>query len=215
MMQDFSAGVCVAMTPYATDGMEFGLRDVRDDKYYKVRKLADGNCWMVDNLALDGSQTLDSTTSDIDSGTYSLGTVVSPNSQTYCANLDPAIYPNKCGNHYTWTVATIGSSGNPAVNSICPKNWRLPESAEYTTLRTALGWVSETGVGAVINSSAWRGLYAGYGASTRVGEYGYYWSANTNTTNNANAYVLSYNSSGVSNGNVEKSQPRSVRCLAR
>ena len=31
----------------------FALKDNRDDKYYLVRRLADGNCWMVQNLDLN------------------------------------------------------------------------------------------------------------------------------------------------------------------
>ncbi len=29
------------------------LRDTRDNTYYRAKKMVDGNCWMVDNLALD------------------------------------------------------------------------------------------------------------------------------------------------------------------
>ena len=31
----------------------FALTDIRDNKDYLVRRLADGNCWMVQNLDLD------------------------------------------------------------------------------------------------------------------------------------------------------------------
>lgn len=30
-----------------------GVTDIRDNKTYRIQKLADGNCWMLDNLALD------------------------------------------------------------------------------------------------------------------------------------------------------------------
>jgi uncharacterized protein (TIGR02145 family) len=210
-MQDFSADVCAVTTPYATDNTEFNLRDDRDNKVYKVRKLADGNCWMVDNLALDGPRTLTNADSDIDSGTYALGAVATPNGQTYCANLDPVIYPHKCGNHYAWTVATAESSGNPATSSICPKNWRLPVNTEYTTLQTDLGWGN---IGNNVVDSDWRGLYAGYGTSSRVSTYGYSWSATSGGGTNASALVF-VKDGAVNTSSVLKSDTRSVRCLAK
>ena len=53
----------------------FALEDERDGKTYLVRRLADGNCWMVQNLDLDleavanGEITLDSTNTDLNSKT--------------------------------------------------------------------------------------------------------------------------------------------------
>ena len=68
-MQDMTPGVCaVTTTPNASatqfdwDGSHHGdknyvprtkLTDARDGKTYLVSKLADGNCWMSQNLALD------------------------------------------------------------------------------------------------------------------------------------------------------------------
>ena len=48
-MQDYSAEQCQA----AASGAMFIMKDARDGTYYRVKKMADGNCWMVDNLALD------------------------------------------------------------------------------------------------------------------------------------------------------------------
>ncbi len=38
-------------------GAMVSLRDTRDNTYYRVKKMIDGNCWMVDNLALDLTST--------------------------------------------------------------------------------------------------------------------------------------------------------------
>ncbi len=51
-MQDFTASKCNALA----SGTMVELRDQRDDTVYRVKKMADGNCWMVDNLALDLTQ---------------------------------------------------------------------------------------------------------------------------------------------------------------
>ena len=48
-MQDMTPQVCQA----ANVGDTATLKDTRDNKTYVIRKLADGNCWMVQNLDLD------------------------------------------------------------------------------------------------------------------------------------------------------------------
>lgn len=48
-MQEMTAAVCDSATVGDTDR----LKDVRDGNYYWVRKMSDGKCWMVQNLALD------------------------------------------------------------------------------------------------------------------------------------------------------------------
>ncbi len=48
-MQDFTPALCEAATP----GEIIVLRDTRDGTFYRVKKMADNNCWMIDNLALD------------------------------------------------------------------------------------------------------------------------------------------------------------------
>lgn len=65
-MQEMTAEVCEA----SELGDETQLEDVRDGKYYWVAKLADGKCWMTQNLALDlnaNTLPLTSETSDVSS----------------------------------------------------------------------------------------------------------------------------------------------------
>ena len=64
-MQEMNSTICKAETTPTKDAVnttavhstntnlvpEARLKDTRDNKYYTVRKLADGNCWMTDNLA--------------------------------------------------------------------------------------------------------------------------------------------------------------------
>jgi uncharacterized protein (TIGR02145 family) len=210
-MQQFSTAKCSSMLEYPLASSELNLMDSRDGKIYKIRKLADHNCWMVDNLALDGSQTIDSTTSDV--ATYTLPATTTPNAIAYCADLDTADWANKCGNHYDWGVATAASTitSSNAVGSICPKNWRLPTSAEYTSLRSNYGgW----NTGAQVISSDWRGLYSGQNGSAGGG--GAYWSSSTSSSYSLG---LTYSSSAgytVNIGsNLTRSEKYSVRCLAR
>lgn len=47
-MQGFTAGMCASMDTYTTQV----LTDTRDNQKYRVRKMPDGRCWMIDNLKL-------------------------------------------------------------------------------------------------------------------------------------------------------------------
>lgn len=64
-MQDMSAEICNNVTV----GEEMKVVDVRDNKTYWIGKLADGKCWMTQNLDLElsNSVTLSKTTSDLNS----------------------------------------------------------------------------------------------------------------------------------------------------
>ena len=51
-MQDLSSSIC-SLVNLEGEESEATLIDIRDGKTYKVAKLADEKCWMLDNLALD------------------------------------------------------------------------------------------------------------------------------------------------------------------
>jgi uncharacterized protein (TIGR02145 family) len=216
-MQTFSTATCSYLEVYPGLGSELDLKDIRDDKVYKIRKLADNHCWMVDNLALQGLVTLNSATSDLVSGTYALPSVQIP-SGSYCTSLSTTTYPHQCGYHYILQQATAGSTiaNGDAPNSICPKNWRLPVYGEYGALSTALSWGTS---GTNINNSAWRGLYAGHSTSTNVGVRGYFW---TSRRGASTFYFMRYGSDIVSepdgystNADAGTLSALSIRCLAR
>ena len=239
-MQFFDTAACDAMPIYypassPPAGSEIDLVDIRDGKIYKIRKLpADatgttGWCWMVDNLSLQpsgASMTLDSTDSDMVSGTYTLTAtnVYNPNTIAYCANLSTATYLHRCGMLYNWTTATTGSNitSGSAPNSICPKNWRLPVQGNHTTLSTALGWTDA----ASVVSSPWRGLYAGFygsGSFQLQSTDGWHSTATANSALSTDNWHMRFSTSWspqvqpdrVTTGAGYKSTGLSLRCITR
>lgn len=103
-MQDMTPEIC-AKTPLSADSkhpVTKRLIDVRDGNSYWVSKLADGRCWMVQNLALDITSTmiaqnsLNSTNTDLNSGV--VWGINSANSTTdgtdKCGNLNGTEVPN-------------------------------------------------------------------------------------------------------------------------
>jgi len=247
-MQAFSTAKCTAMRNYYPEGSppansEVDLMDIRDGKVYKIRRLPNdrtfmqggpGWCWMVDNLALQAPITLNSTTSDMTSGTYNLlaANVGNPNTSGYCTDRrDGVVVDNRgvpyrygCGLTYQWNSATTGStlaSGN-APNSICPKNWMLPpgpataaNDRSYTSLITALNWANPTTLrGDVVVNSAWRGLYVGLAGSGQSQNGMYMTSTAYSSTYNYNLW-FAYNQTTTGSDNRGKTYNMSIRCVAR
>lgn len=144
-MQSFTAGDCTSLDVYdgTNEDAVITLSDPRGDgQTYQVAKLADNNCWMLDNLKLGSvTDTLTLTSSDTDvADDFILPQAVTTGTADYD---NPGVYgpvpgdtgvgETNYGYLYNWSAATAGESrvshpggaGN-APHSICPANWRLP-----------------------------------------------------------------------------------------
>lgn len=157
-MQDFNSDDCASMPMYTT----LELTDERNNQKYRVRKMPDNRCWMIDNLEI-ADTTITSTNSNISDASYTIpaiGTRGTADDTPYVD--DPALNStNKnnclynmgtspdsltgCGYLYSWSAATAGtgnglSSGN-ATGSICPAGWHLPtgtSSGEFAVLNGSM-----------------------------------------------------------------------------
>ena len=184
-MQDMSSAICNA-TNITGEASQMEAVDIRDNKLYWITKMADGKCWMTENLDLDlisdpqatgyvaltsentnltlyGSKGYDNTVVSDESNGYSCSNdsptceggiitwlperdTIPPsdlNSTTWKNDKNnPYSYDsgssssahNSYGTYYNWTasIASNNSSsytGGVAANSICPKGWRLPNTA--------------------------------------------------------------------------------------
>ena len=105
------------------------LTDIRDGEKYIVRKLADGHCWMVQNLrtppstllkAIYSDNTSDYTLPASDALETNTGNTYTPHMYATSSDID--------GNGYNWAASVAGNTSNTAYSdkSICPKNWQLP-----------------------------------------------------------------------------------------
>lgn len=132
-MQDMTQEICQAATTpnitskiFDTDGTHVGdanyipkttLFDARDDKAYEVQKLADGSCWMAQDLVFDSAgRRLTPANSDVTENITMPSGEDSGTRVTYPAN-------NETSMIYTRSTATALSDG---AMSICPKGWKLP-----------------------------------------------------------------------------------------
>ena len=147
-MQQMTSEICAAATtPSAsatvsdTDASHVGdtsyvpqrtLSDIRDGNTYTVRKLADGNCWMSQNMRI-ANVTLHSTDSEVASDITlpNISSAVGSDSATVSyITADPS--SNDGGRLYNFHAASAYASGTTVLTntspatSLCPKNWEIP-----------------------------------------------------------------------------------------
>ena len=150
-MQNLSPSNCTTSTAYA--------KDTRDNHIYTIKRLADGSCWMMENLDL-GRTTL---TTDLTSSNTNISTTVTAStfnswkktSETSTSTFTDGVFISIDGtdpnsgtaygsvyNYYAASAGTISGLSNPyneAPYDICPAGWRLPtggSSGEFQTLYT-------------------------------------------------------------------------------
>lgn len=238
-MQDFTADECTAMNT----GDSRTLRDLRDDNTYTIKKLADGKCWMTQNLAIMDT-TISSEDSNLPSGTSFTLPASSTGWAKYGVDYGSGVAESEIkkarlhndstyGVVYNYYAATGGDAwygddrpdGTVIIQDICPKGWRLPtggSSGEFVALDIAYG-----GNGAIranantysnfIGSDMSFVLAGAYvdGSRDSIGTGGFYWSSSMN--DGYLAYYMDLTSSSSLVGPkrmVDKSYGLSMRCVA-
>ena len=231
-MQQMTPEICAATTTpnktattLDTDGSHYGdpnyaptktLVDTRDNNTYTVSKLADGRCWMTQNLRIAGK-----TLTPADSDVTTDYTIPASSLSGFISYDTSNAYVDSDGGFYTWYTATAGTGtqalstdGQNTTVSICPKGWRLPTSGnngEFEVLYDNY-----------YSSSALRSnpinltLSGNVAISSRGGQgsYGEYWSSTVYSS--SNAYDLSLNASNAGfASHYDKTNGFSVRCIAR
>ena len=112
------------------------MYDIRDNKPYTVRKLADGNCWMTEDLALELVAGVPVEASLNTSATPYSFTPTSCATNGICSMNGNTVYNSSTGAYYyNWYAATAETGTSSQTNtdtpaSICPVGWRIP--ANYT-----------------------------------------------------------------------------------
>ena len=153
---------CLVMS----QGDIIALQDARDNNLYAVAKLADGKCWMIENLRLEHNETnrnwgddalsqgfggdfiglSDSESSNFDNVVISNVLYNTGNAYTM-PRYKNSYYNDYYGNYYSWAAAIADTTPHTVANenvttsSICPAGWRLPTggaNGDYYNLNYAL-----------------------------------------------------------------------------
>ena len=136
------------------------VRDSRDNQPYTVAKLADGKCWLAENLRLNFAnlqEDISASNTNNPSSTFMTTVNARPQPiQSWCSDQSQSCYNQvlfynsgnggSYGFHYNWYTATAGrgtySTTGTATGDICPYGWHLPTGGNYgdvSVLSNALG----------------------------------------------------------------------------
>jgi hypothetical protein len=146
-MQTFSANAA-ACKAIIRQGQVIVLNDPRGNsdspngQKYRVKKMPDGNIWMIDNLKL-GSTTSTTTLTPANTNiaaNYTLPTIgtnnnVDLNSYEYCASGGESWTGGSftgCGYLYNWDTAMAGNISDSGY-SIAPRGWNMPKKSNDIT----------------------------------------------------------------------------------
>jgi uncharacterized protein (TIGR02145 family) len=237
-MQDFE---CLTTAPINTT---VTLVDSRDGNTYRVRKLADGKCWMIDNLRIT-NKTITSDDSNLSEGeSYTIPDgfwideeTTQHNDRSHIAYVDPTY-----GGYYSFNVATAGwwstydngmsypSYPNTSPKDICPKGWRLPTGGSSDADLGILGRYYNTsallrgdpnfilaGNAGIMGEYDGNNNYIYTGVAVGGFEYGHYWTSTTGGDLGAQTLRLTENAVwGLFNTDAYRTHVDglSVRCLS-
>lgn len=231
-MQEMTARVCAATaTPAASDTTvpENTLTDTRDGKSYKVRKLADGKCWMSQDLnyTLRTDAPLTPEKSDVQSPwTPENNTQTETGVVWDSPSADVArSYTDGARTYYNWRAATGGSTDasfttGDAPGSVCPKGWGLPSRDEYVELVSEVYKIPDDSDDAKMIATPLTFDHTGYyqaggGVMYYKDTHGFYWSSALATSEHP--YNLLLHGTGVNpqDDRYSRSYGFAIRCVAK
>ncbi len=207
--------------------------DSANAKSYMVRKLADGNCWMTQNLEIPlASGTTIEASYNTTASAYSFTPSAACSGNGACS-MNANTKADNGTYYYSWYAATAETGTSTDVStdtsaSICPIGWRLPanytidSSKSYGSMTNAYSFTtngannSQNHV-AQLESAPFNFARSGYysnGSLLYNGTRGYYWSS-TAYTDATDAYYFRYGtSSTIPQGSSYKYDGFNVRCVA-
>ncbi len=210
-MQQLTGSICKSASNHATKQ----LTDTRDGKTYWVTKMADGNCWMTQNLDYDdpNSTKVTDSTMSLWSSENSARQYYDPGekiiSGTSLVNASSSTDKHLLvGNYYSWQSATNGAGITDSTEmwpeiteNICPAGWKIPTGkygAEYEQFIKAEGMSSpDTAAADKLKAAPYYFLYGGQmsgsGSSAKlssVGQHAYYRTSSVYRKDGSNAWTL-------------------------
>ena len=225
-MQNLSSSYCTTTASQA--------RDNRDNHVYTIQRLADGKCWMMENLDLGRTEL----TTDLTSSNTNLTNTVTASTfngwkktSGSATHTEGEFIPvegidstsrTPYGTLYNYCATSAGticvsSYSNNATSDLCPAGWRLPTgdtTGEFQALYTE--YHSNALMRAPIASAGAAFVLAGNFSSstpTSPGSSGYYWSSTVYGI--LYMYSLNFGTSSVTPANIHnRYYGFAIRCVA-
>ena len=233
--QSSISGTLQAFNPCSSLTGSGTLTDSRDNQSYTVKKLDDGNWWMINNLNLT-APTVDLTSSNTNlSTTVTKSTFTGWKKTSGSATLTAGEFipvsgtdstsGTAYGTLYNYCAASAGtictdSNSSDATYDICPKGWRLPtggSSGEFQALYNNSSYNSNAKMRASIANGGAAFALAGsfYGSTAgNQGSTGFYWSSTR--SNDTSMYFLRLYTAYVDPAvSISRSNGISIRCIIK
>lgn len=199
------------------------LTDDRDGNTYAIAKLADNQCWIVENMRL--SDAVDPQTMSVGSDSLGDGFTVLPLSSNNWATSSTLAQFNdnnitngnnySYGGYYSWPAAVASSaryvSGTETTDtSVCPSGWRLPTGGQaitgskndfYILIKTLTNEEPNRG------QNGGHGYYEGFDYSNSIRKYpnnfvySGYWDSGSNTATSRDISGFLWTATTYGNGN--------------
>ena len=191
------------------NGVTATFKDSRDGRRYRVARLRDGQCWMVDNLAI-ANKTITSADSDV-VNSFTIPESVSANFRTGVHILSNGSVWTTGYYNYTNMLAGDQTKDENGIfqHSICPKGWRLANNDDYSNIRTLYTYNELLSMPANFIRS---GNNIG-GAVAYQNQYGYYWTSTYRDSDTGYQFTFGNNSSSITW--QWRHAGYSIRCIAR
>ncbi|MBQ8984485.1 hypothetical protein IJ098_01350 [Candidatus Saccharibacteria bacterium] len=209
--------------------------DVRDNQQYKIQKLADGRCWMLDSLRLGAVDLVEQLTvgnTNMDTNTafalpasglvddYDNPRLDSSESNSTTSGAG-GIGANTIGVRYNYCAASAGTActRSSKVNTsydICPAGWSLPNgdpnTGDLAVLKAAYNnnWTSVNTALSFIYTGYWNANGTGV---NDLGSVGYYWTS-TGYNNNKSYAIEPSRGNNKANGAV-RNNGIPIRCVLK
>ena len=231
------------MDPSECTSTPINVIDNRDDHIYVAQRLADGNCWMMENLDLgrtDLTTDLTSANTNLSSSitaatfnswkkdnrltpTYDAGEFIPLTTSNTANGLDTDPTSNTpygtLYNFYAASAGTISGTGSTSIAQydICPAGWRLPtggSTGEFGALYTRYSSAALIRAPITDNGAAFAlSGFSGYNLPEYQGVYGRYWSS-TGYNNTSHMYILDISTSSVTRtATIMRSYGQAIRCI--
>lgn len=216
-MQTFNSAACSALTAatydsstgVVTPGSVLALRDERDDDVYTVAKLADGRCWMTENLRLDNTANWDRNLSDDFDGAF-VGLAASEAPSKFGTTSANSLYSNLGGANANTRIPRYNNqnTANRAANPTS-RNANIYSYGNYYTFASVIADTTYFGTSSTTADSSIcaKGWHAPtFGVSGNSGEFNtFFQRVNGNLTTNSIGF-RAFPTNGVFTGMISYNQ---------
>lgn len=195
------------------------LVDTRDNKTYQVTKLADGKCWMTQNLAIGNAEATMTLTPE-DSDVLDTFTLPKSDITVFAGTVDiNAVYVDDTFGGYYSSRTANADSVQAGDASICPKGWTLPTitytSGDWTNLINKYNYDS---VRSLYNEpiNLTHSYYVKNGVIYRNNVFDtYYIGPTVNSAYSFSSLGVAINDNWTGTSRIESGEGGNVRCIAR